>query len=132
MSGHETYKGWRNVETWRVQHHITNDEGETFHALNFARWLIRTPLFNNNSSDPDDGTVEDASSRMGVYLRDYVSQAAGSAVSECPWVMLTADVMASCLYRVDWQEIARYWIDRALQEIGGGDSEAVELPEDES
>ena len=132
MSGNETYNGWRNVETWGVQQHITNDKGETFHALNYARWLIETPVFNNNCSDPDYGTVEDPSSRMGVYLRDYVSQATGRAASECPWVMLTADVMASFLYRVDWQEIAVYWIARALQEIEGGDSEAVEPPDSEA
>ena len=93
MSGNETYNGWRNVETWGVQQHITNDKGETFHALNYARWLIETPVFNNNCSDPDYGTVEDPSSRMGVYLRDYVSQATGRAASDSNTHLLSQEKM---------------------------------------
>lgn len=117
------YNGWRNVETWRVQLHIANDEGEAEHMLNHARWRIGSPHFDEAADGmefffwSDGGPPEKAT--MADYVRGYVTQEF-EPDPERPrgtWEMLAADTVAAAMQRVDWEQIAAYWLEAARHEM---------------
>ena len=118
----ESYNGWRNVETWRVQLHLTSDEKETFVALNGARWCIGSPLFENVCGDPVDPSPADAAVGMAEYLRDYVTHnlETDDPIPVNTWGMFSSDVVDAALARVDWGQIAAHWLDAARHELAKG------------
>jgi len=116
----ETYNGWRNVETWRVQLHFTSAEGESHQPLNHARWCIRSPLFEHRHGDPVDDPKPDAADGMGESLREYVAYQMGGQYRPDTWEMFTADVVDLALARVDWDQIAAHWLDAARHELTSG------------
>jgi hypothetical protein len=116
----ETYNGWRNAETWRVQLHFTSDEGESHQALNHARWCIRSPLFDNVCGDPVDDPRPDAADGLAEYLRGYVAYQMGGPLRTDTWGMFKADVVDAALARVDWEQIAAHWLDAARHELASG------------
>lgn len=105
----ETYNGWKNVETWRVQLHLTNDEQEAgkVWAEVVSRWADVVPLPGHS--------VE--SLQLQDYLRDYVTRSTGCDVpGESTWEMFSRDVVQAALDRVAWDELAVYWSTVGLQE----------------
>lgn len=114
MSGDTTYNGWRNVETWRVQLHLANDETEsrmvrtlaTLYAGGFKNWPIPRDHY------PD---------TLDAWLREYVAERAGvEAVGGSALEMFARDVVEAALDRVDWEQIAAHWLEAARHELGQG------------
>jgi hypothetical protein len=107
-----TYNGWRNVETWRVQLHLANDEQESRHVAAMARlyYLEKQNLF--------EGQPEGMLTVFSNALRGYVGVATeGEAVGGNTWEMFSRDVVQAALARVDWEQIAAHWLDVARHEV---------------
>ncbi len=118
MTTDNTYNGWRNVETWRVQLHLANDEWEASHMLNHARWRIGSPEHDCNVFDTAD--ISNAADTLPAeYVRDYVTQRTcdGFDLTDQPWATLKADTVAAALERVDWESIANHWLGAARDEM---------------
>ena len=124
----ETYNGWANIETWRVQLHITNDEGESHQALNHARWCIGSPLFENVCGDPVDKPSADSPDSMAEYLRGYVAYQMGGEFRPNTWEMFKADVVDAALSRVEWEQIAQHWLRAARDEVASTGATGEEIP----
>lgn len=107
MSGDTTYNGWRNVETWRVQLHLANDEqtaamvaevAESYvvchepqqAAAEWFRWFVTTRALPDGESRPDN------------------------------WAQFSADVVQAALSRVDWEQIAAHWLEAARHKLRQG------------
>ena len=118
MSDSESYNGWRNVETWRVQLHLTNDEGEAGHVRRAAHAHIGSPLAASicaEVGEPVPANIEGES--FADYLRDYVTGQAIEDPCRDTWVQFRSDVVGAALQRVDWQQIAACWLEAARVQI---------------
>jgi hypothetical protein len=116
----QTYGGWRNPETRRVQLHLVNDEGESFHMLNHARWRIGSPHFDNFAGDPD--LKPPAGETMADYVRKYVTLSALAQLTNRgpeTWYVFANDTVDTALEQVDWQRIADHWLTEAQYELDG-------------
>jgi len=85
------YNGWKNYETWNVALWIGDG---AFYGSNY--WLDRA------------GEVSDAHQLAGE-MRDVVLDEAEALVSGGPF----ADLLPAALGRVDWDEIARHYMEDA-------------------
>ena len=106
MSTDTTYNGWRNIETWRVQLHLANDETESrvvgaiafLYVTRFPRWpQVRRDHY------PD---------TLAEWLREYVAERAGvETVGGTAFEMFARDVVEAALARVDWEQVADHWLE---------------------
>lgn len=114
MSTDTTYNGWRNVETWRVQLHLANDEIETrvvsgiafLYVTRFHKW----PEARQGHYPPT----------FAEWLRDYVRERSGCGIAgREAFEMFARDVVEAALGRVDWEQLAEHWL-----EVGRRDAKA--------
>lgn len=108
----ETYNGWRNVETWRVQLHLANDETESRVVTGIAfLYVTRFPKWPAERMAHYPATLAE-------WLRDYVQERAGlSADGGTAFEMFARDVVEAALARVDWEQIAGHWLQAARDEL---------------
>lgn len=93
-----THNGWANVETWRVQLHLANNEA-----------MARRAGFIAGTFGPD--AVDEAA----ATLRDWFTtgaHACTTGVDNDGVAMFVADTLDAALERVDWSAIARAWMER--------------------
>ena len=114
-----TYNGWANVETWRVQLHLANEESEARHIAGIAALYVTKPA--EQLPQPT----------FAQWLRGYVEEGTGAArVGGNMLEMLARDFLDAALGRVDWDELAAHWLDVGRHEARGrgvsvdGDAEA--------
>ena len=105
------YNGFPNVETWRVQLHLSNDERATatvcaiaeLYAGRFKVWGIPP-----GSHYPD---------TFGEWLRQWVEDRTGcTEPGGDTYAMLARDTVQAALARVDWEHLSRLWLDTAQHE----------------
>lgn len=115
--------GWRTPETWRVQLHLANDEHEAEHMMNHARRHIGSRHWDEAADNMESFFWEDGrppeKATMADYVREYVSREL-EPDPERPrgtWGMLAADTVAAAMQRVDWEQIAAYWLEAARHEM---------------
>jgi hypothetical protein len=129
MSDSESYNGWRNVETWRVQLHLANDERDSVHVLNQARWHINSELYDNYEPicnwvlnlQGDRWRLATPDDKLSDYVRQYVEfRTVRRKPPKTTWTMLRDDVVQAALSRVDWEQIAAHWLDAARHELEKG------------
>jgi hypothetical protein len=107
----ETYNGWRNVETWRVQLHLTNDESEIQVVSAIAELYLTRPRLSEISEGHYPPT-------FSQFLRERVETETGCAsVGGSLWEMFSRDVVQAALVRVDWEQIAAHWLDATRLEL---------------
>lgn len=105
----DTYHGWANIHTWRVQLHLHSNED--LHVWCAGRAAIAA----RGHFDPVD--------ELAGHIRDLVETEVAEIVeTDNDGVdMFVADTMESVLAQVDWQEIARAWLEPAgVPPFGGG------------
>jgi hypothetical protein len=98
------YNGWRNIETWRVQLHLQNNEALYSLAAGMALAAIQ-----GQQAEPE----RDATRVLAVRLETHVCSALEEMLPDPEGDgldMLLADMVTGSLKRVDWDEIARHWI----------------------
>ena len=118
----ETYEGWSNRETWALNLHISNNEGDYRYFVDQALELLDAEMDEEDAtSDPK--ACSDAAWKFSEALRDWTEQVFemvteiggdyGSASDEAK--MLVADVGSH--WRIDYLEIAQHWVQDAYDEI---------------
>ena len=111
----QTYNGWRNVETWRVQLHLANDQFESDFIRSAARHYLlpgRRPAVVPPSHQPE--TFEE-------FLPLYVqSKLLPEVPAEDTWEQFKSDVVQAALERVEWHAIAEHWLSAARQDLEQG------------
>ncbi|NBU42260.1 MAG: hypothetical protein EBS51_15970 [Planctomycetia bacterium] len=104
----QTYNGFPNVETWRVQLHLSNDEQA-------SRWVARQARRWAGEEHFLPGEVAET---FEAWLRRFVEGGTGCMEpGGNTFEMLARDTVQAALARVDWAHLARLWIDAAEHEI---------------
>ncbi len=112
----ETYNGWSNRETWAIQLHLSNNEGDYNAMREQAEEYVEE---SGDSNDPDSGRT--AVGLMADYIKEWTEEVfdlvvnpedgpAGEAAR-----MFVADV--GSWWRADFYEIAEHWIDEARESM---------------
>jgi hypothetical protein len=102
----EKYNGWRNVETWRVQLHLTNDEQTAAQvARESRRWADEEHFLPSEVVEPFHGWLR-------RYVEARVLPEVGSV--EDTWAQFSSDTLAAALERVDWEQVADHWINAPI------------------
>ena len=103
----ETYNGWTNRETWAAALHIDNDE--VFH--NWRNMLCRDALV--LAAKPSDYPMS-ARVELGQSLRSWCEDMLNT-VFHTPDETTKEMRMMACdvgsLWRVNWDEIAKNWLE---------------------
>jgi hypothetical protein len=107
----EKYNGWRNVETWRVQLHLTNDEQT---AAEVARESSTYASEAHGADDPE--FLRYLRRKLAAWLRAYVEARVLPEVGsvEDTWAQFSSDTLAAALERVDWEQVADHWINAPI------------------
>ena len=120
----DTYNGWTNRETWAIQLHLSNNEGDYNAMREQAEELVKD---SGDSDDPDSG--RSAVGLMADYIKERTEEVFesvtnpeqvdmfGSALTlTTPEArMFVADV--GSWWRADFYEIAEHWIDEARESL---------------
>lgn len=118
MSTDTTYNGWRNIETWRVQLHLANDEFAQSTLNAAAHVCIDSPMAYRLARERG-GMVpwcDDGSSFADVVRKWFADRVLGFP-TENTWDQFRGDVVEAALARVDWEEIATHWLADARHEV---------------
>jgi hypothetical protein len=107
----EKYNGWRNVETWRVQLHLTNDEQTAAEVVLGSRPYAREA---DGADDPE--FLRYLLRKLAAWLRAYVEARVLPEVGsvEDTWAQFSSDTLAAALERVDWEQVADHWINAPI------------------
>lgn len=102
MKTKEEYNGYSNRETWALNLWLTNDEG-FYHE-------IREEMIPQLKKRYDD---EDLPYRLADRLRDWVENDLKEFADESNAGSLIRNMFEDIgsLWRIDWQEIAGYWLE---------------------
>lgn len=102
---HNEYNGWTNYETWNVKLWLDNDEGSARYWEDQADDALR-------SGFGDDETHDGAVSRLAEQLKSEVNDMAPDLGASC-----YADLLNAALSEVNWYEIARAYVDEAVERV---------------
>lgn len=94
------YNGWSNYETWATNLWIS--EGQLGEPIGIDEQAAQ--FAQNNDSDADAATYE-----MAKWLRAEVEESIGEMEAG-----LAQDLLGSALGVVDWDEIARHYVEDAI------------------
>jgi len=99
-----TYKGWANRETWTVNLGLSKDESCAAYIDEQAREIIGECLERDHDAD-------EATTSLAEAIQEHVEENAPPAAE------LYADLLASALEDVDWNEIAAHYVSALWAEL---------------
>ena len=118
MSDDKKYNGWTNRETWAIQLHLSNNEGDYRAMCEQAEEYVRDC---RESHEEWNTAEEEATYRMADYIKEWTEEVFGMVTnpedgppSELAR-MFVSDV--GSWWRADFQEIAEHWISDAVESI---------------
>ena len=111
----EEYNGWKNRETWAIQLHLSNNEGDYEAMSPSADQFVR-----EQADYGDDPTGRTAVGLMADYIQAWTEQVYeqvldGETIPTPEARMFVADV--GSWWRADFYEIATHWIDDAREQV---------------
>ena len=120
----ETYNGWTNRETWAIQLHLSNNEGD-YNAMREQAseiWDEDEAFLEDEISSEDRKSA--AVGTMAEYIKEWTEEVfesvlnseeirAGYANTNEAARMFVSDV--GSWWRADFYEIAEHWIDEAIE-----------------
>lgn len=104
----ETYNGWTNYETWLVNLWMDNEKG----SQDFFREQAREIYDETDSYNTGLNKQEYARCRYADWLKHYHSE---ENRPDLPGMY--GDLLGGALSAVNWDEIARHYIDAVLEEV---------------
>lgn len=116
----DTYNGWKNRETWAIQLHLSNNEGDYRAMCERAEEIVREREMVTATGRTLVGTMAD-------YIKEWTEEVFSSVLDVEPGIfddngmtfstsearMFVADV--GSWWRADFYEIAEHWIDEAIE-----------------
>lgn len=123
MATDETYNGWSNRETWAINLHLSNNEGDYRQMCEQAETIV-------NAFGSDKSLQDRMISRMADYIKDWTEEVFDSVLNPEDGIatdngvtfttpearMFVTDV--GSWWRADFYEIAEHWIDDAIEAVG--------------
>jgi len=103
-----TYNGYTNYETWCVNLHISNLQGEQDYWNERASFAM---AHSDPSNDHMDARCELAEELRDTFLEKYEEQKPDNTI--------LADLLRAALSEVNWHELARNYVE-AAQEVSNG------------
>ncbi len=98
----KTYNGWTNYETWNVALWIDNEEGS------YRYWRDECETAKKYYTDTDGNVdMDGAASMIARNLKDQVEEANPLADQASTY----SDLLDAALSEVNWDEIARNWLE---------------------
>lgn len=113
----EGYNGWTNYETWSVALIMDNDR-----SLYEQRCALAREIYDEAVPEWDwQSKQQAAEQRMVEWLKDYVEEKnplndPGYINDSEPLSYLYSQLLGAAISSVNWHEIARHWIEEAMQE----------------
>lgn len=104
----ETYNGWRNRETWALNLHLSNNEGDYRMALEEAKSILAFHDATDDLARSPQGLMAEWIERWAEWARESVLFPEDGMAPTDAARMLVADV--GSFNRVDYYEIAISWI----------------------
>jgi hypothetical protein len=109
----ETYNGWTNYETWLVNLWMDNEQGSQDYYREQAREIYDETASMAAISKPTGLTVqESARMRFADWLKEHHEENR----PEMPTCGVYYDLLSGALSEVNWDEIARHYIDAIVEE----------------
>lgn len=109
----EGYNGWTNYETWLVNLWLDSSEGDQEMRREWAQMAVAETR----------GVKFARGAAIGLlveYLQDWM----GDLVAEQRLEGLMADMMDAAVASVNWDELARHYIDAVLEEVNDAEASA--------
>jgi hypothetical protein len=105
------YNGWANRETWALNLHLTNNEGDYLHYMSEARRIKRAAVGESAAVGELAGLLKDEMDDVRFRVFDAAKKS-GLVTAEA--VLLLQDM---CDFDgVDWHEVAQAFIDEVKAE----------------
>lgn len=104
----QDYNGWKNRETWATALHIDNDQVLQEIALDYARQEI------DGHDEGEEINPYHLGETLKWWIEDDLLTLENVSGNQGLWGMLT-DI--GSLYRVDWQEVASYYLDKVREQV---------------
>ena len=106
-----TYNGWHNYETWLVNLWMDNEQGSQEYFREQAREIhAETDAYNTGFT-----VAEYARFRFADWLKHYYSEENRPELSG-----VYGDLLGAALSSVNWDEIARHYIEAIEEEANAG------------
>lgn len=106
------YNGWTNYETWLANLWMDNDQGSQEY------WRERAENACDEATDRDEA-IELLASELESDMDDRIEECVGAQGVLAEFLRTSAD-------EVDWQDIARHWVDDTDHEWTADDEDAEE------
>lgn len=99
------YNGWTNYETWLVKLWLDNDQGSAEYWMEEARDAMNAAVANENSAE---GLRDEA---RGILAERIQSEHEHYVDELLPRAGFASDLMNAALSEVNWEEIARHYVE---------------------
>lgn len=112
----DTYNGWTNRETWAIQLHLGNNEGDYRLATEKAQGFVAA-YEDDDAPETREGAIFDMANWIEEWTREAFDSVLypedGPPTEEAR--LLISDV--GSFWRADFYEIAEGWISEALENV---------------
>jgi hypothetical protein len=116
MNNDQEYNGWSNRETWAIQLHLSNNEGDYDLMRETAREIL------SEEHTPGTFAFTSAVGAMANYIKEWTEEVFNDVLyahengsTNEAGRSFVADV--GSWWRADFYEIAEHWIDEAREEL---------------
>lgn len=117
----DTYEGWSNRETWAIQLHLSNNEGDYRTMQEHATEIVSETDEINDDGETFSHRRDDAVFSMAEFIEIWTSEVFDMVVNpEDGPPSETARMFVSDVgswWRADFHEIAEHWIDDVLENV---------------
>lgn len=103
------YNGWANYETWLVALWLDNEQ------MTQDFWQARAEEMLEGKQALDESDKDDAVCDLSSELKDSIEEGQDEACKDS--FGLYRDLLRSALESVDWREIAKHYIEAAMEEL---------------
>jgi hypothetical protein len=115
MPNDEEYNGWTNRETWAIQLHLSNNEGDYDLMRETAREIL------SEEHTPGTFAFTGAVGAMANYIKEWTEEVFNAVLypEDGPAGELARSFVADVgsWWRADFHEIAEHWIHEAREEL---------------
>jgi hypothetical protein len=110
----ETYEGWSNRETWALNLHISNNEGDYRYFTEQAHDFVAA-YEDDDAEATREGAIWDFARMLEDWTNEVVGMVVAGELTNEEARNLVSDI--GSVWRIDFEEIAAGWIDTEIEEL---------------